>query len=196
MSSLLADRKQGLFFVISAPAGTGKTTLVQMLVSEFSSVIESVSYTTREPRLGEIEGIHYHFVTEEAFSAKVESLDFLEHVTLYGYQYGTSWQWISEQQQAGKHVVLVIDTQGAQQIRGRFPATFIFIKPPSLVSLKQRLLQRGTETEETLNKRLMWATIEMEEARYYDYQIINDDLQTAYQILRSIIIAETHRTEK
>lgn len=185
--------KEGLLFVVSAPAGTGKTTLVQMLVNEFPAIVQSVSFTTRPPREGEIEGKNYHFVTESEFEEKISASDFLEYVKLYGYYYGTSREWILSQQKKGKHVMLVIDTQGALQLKNRLSAAFIFIAPPSLEVLRERLSNRKTESLEMVEKRWKWAKTEMQAVRHYDYLIINDDLQIAYQILRSIIIAETHR---
>ncbi len=193
MTGLLGESAEGLAFVVSAPAGTGKTTLVQRLVHEFPSIIASISYTTRQPREGEIAGVHYHFVSPCEFEAKIAAGDFLEYVKLYETYYGTSRQWIKQQQEQGKHVVLVIDTQGALQLKKLFSAVFIFIHPPSLESLRMRLIQRQTEKPEMIEKRLAWAQIELEAAQQYDYQVINDDLEIAYQVLRSIFIAESHR---
>lgn len=193
---LLEHQKKGSIFIISAPAGTGKTTLVQMLTREFSSVIASISYTTRLPRKGEKEGIDYHFVTESAFNKKITDGDFLEYVKLYDTYYGTSIKWIEERLNQGKHVFLVIDTQGAMQLKGRLDATYIFIRPPSIETLRLRLINRETESLEMVEKRLEWAKIELEASQQYDYEIINDDLMTAYQILRSILIAESHRIHK
>ncbi len=195
MSGLLGDKGEGLIFVLSAPAGTGKTTLVQMLAEEFPSVIASISYTTRQPRQGEIPGLHYHFISELQFEAKIAEGDFLEYVKLYGTYYGTSRQWVLEQKEKGKHVFLVIDTQGALKLQGHLSAVFIFIRPPSLDVLRQRLISRQTETTTSIEKRLEWARIELEAVRYYDYEIINDDLNSAYEILRSIVIAEGHRVK-
>ncbi len=194
MSSLLGENREGLAFIVSAPAGTGKTTLVDKLVKEFPSVVASISYTTREPREGEIPGVHYHFITESEFEAKINAGDFLEYVKLYGTCYGTSKKWIQDQQKNGKHVVLVIDTQGALKLKGSFRAVLIFIRPPSLDTLRTRLVKRQTETPGMIDQRVVWAQMELEAAKQYDYQIINDDLDTAYQILRSIFIAECHRT--
>ena len=191
---LLGEGGEGLLFVVSAPAGTGKTTFVQRLVNEFSSLVASISYTTRQPREGEAPGVHYHFITVPEFEAKIAAADFLEYVKLYGTYYGTSLQWIREQQKKGKHVILVIDTQGALQLKDHFAIVFIFIRPPSLESLRVRLSQRQTETAEMIEKRLTWAKIELEAAQQYDYQIINDDLDVAYEVFRSIFIAECHRT--
>lgn len=195
-TKLLGNLDKGLALVLSAPAGTGKTTLVQMLVQEFTCVVESISYTTRPCRSGEVSGIHYHFVTNEEFEQKIANNDFLEYVKLYGYYYGTSQKEIEDQQKKGKHVILVIDTQGALQLMGKFNAKFIFLQPPSMEVLRERLKQRKTETAAVIEERLNWAQSEMEAVRYYDYRIINDDLATAYQVLRSIVIAEEHRVVK
>ncbi|MBA3721784.1 MAG: guanylate kinase [Parachlamydiaceae bacterium] len=196
MLSLLAPLKQGLCFILSAPAGTGKTTLVNLLMKEFPNVIASISFTTRSPRMGEINGKDYHFITEQEFNEKIAASDFLEYVKLYGNYYGSSRQWINEQRNQGKHVFLVIDTQGAIQLKGKFESTSIFVSPPSIEVLANRLGNRKTETSEMIEKRLDWARKEMEFRDAYDYQLINDDLSNAYQILRSIVIAETHRVKR
>ncbi len=194
---LLGDQKKGQLFILSAPAGTGKTTLVQKLMQEFSpSLIASISYTTRLPREEEIEGVHYHFISETEFEKKIAATEFLEYVKLYGIYYGTSRRWVEERLAQGKHVILVIDTQGALQLKGHFPAVLIFLSPPSLDVLRARLISRRTETADMLERRLDWAQKELQAIPYYDYQLINDDLETAYQVLRSIIIAECHRPEK
>jgi guanylate kinase len=192
-SALLGNRERGLLFVISAPAGTGKTTLIQMLMQEFPHVITSISFTTRKPRPGEIPGEHYHFVTAEEFKRKIEQGDFLEFVQLYGDDYGTSKRWVEEQLSRGKYVILNIDTQGALQLKNKFPAVFIFILPPSVEELRQRLIHRKTEPEAVIEQRLAWAQREIELASCYDYNVVNENLVTAYQVLRSILIAEDHR---
>lgn len=186
-------QKNGLLFILSAPAGTGKTTLVQMLVKEFSSCVASVSTTTRPPRPEEINGVHYHFTTEKQFATQLAEEKFLEHATLYGYYYGTSRLWVQEQLKKGNHVLLVIDTQGAAQIRNQLPTISIFISPPSMEVLEQRLIKRNTESQENLLNRLKWAKEEMKRQNEYDYCIVNDNLAKAYDILRSILIAEEHR---
>lgn len=196
MEKLLGRESEGLMFIFSAPAGTGKTTLVQMLVQEFPRIIASVSFTTRKPRQGELPGVHYHFITEAEFEEKIADDDFIEHVKLYGDYYGTSRKWIAEQHKQGKHVVLVIDTQGALQLKGKIPAIFIFIRPPSLEVLRTRLKNRKSEAPEMIEKRLEWAKNELAAARHYDYQIVNDDLMVAYQILKSVVIAECHRVHR
>lgn len=190
---LMGSRSRGRLFVLSAPAGTGKTTLVQKLVQEFPSVVQSISYTTRKPRVKEVTGDHYFFISKEEFEAKIAEHEFLEYVLLYGDYYGTSKVWVESMLSQGKHLFLVIDTQGALQLMDSVDACFIFVKPPSLEVLRQRLLERNSETEESLNNRLAWAEKEMAADHYYDYVFFNDNLNTAYEILRSIVIAEEHK---
>ncbi len=188
-------QKRGRIFVVSAPAGTGKTTLVEMLTEEFPNIVQSVSFTTRKPRPGEKTGVHYHFISRADFAKKIAAGEFLEHVHLYGDSYGTSAKWVAERLKKGKHVVLVIDTQGGLLLKKKkLPeAVFIFIRPPSFSALRKRLDQRKTESKAMIAKRIAWARKEMKEGLKYDYQIINDDLHTAYEILKSIVIAEEHR---
>lgn len=181
--------------MLSAPAGTGKTTLVNMLTEEFPCVMQSVSYTTRKPRPGEIDGVHYNFVSVKEFEEKIKANEFLEYVSLYGDYYGTSRHWVEAHISDGRHVVLVIDTQGGLQLKGNIQASFIFISPPSLEVLHKRLEKRKTEPAGMIEKRIAWAEKEIKEGKQYDYQIINDDLLTAYQVLKSIFIAEEHRLE-
>ncbi len=184
----------GQLFIISAPAGTGKTTLVHMLKAAFpNQVTQSISCTTRKPRKGEIDGKDYVFLTEDAFEERVKRGDFLEYATVFGDHYGTLKEMVTSQQKNGKDVVLVIDTQGALELKKKVKATFIFIAPPSMEILEERLKNRKTESPETLKKRLKWAKYEMEQAKLYDYTIVNDDLDTAYEALKSIVIAEKHR---
>lgn len=156
--------------------------------------MESVSCTTRLSRVGEVEGKHYHFLTQEAFEGKIRSGDFLEYAEVFGHYYGTSKDFVLAQQESGKHVILVIDTQGAMQLKGKFPAIFIFISPPSLEELKMRLIKRKTESSEIMEQRLSWAKQELLLADKYDYHIVNDNLVIAYDVLRSILIAEEHKT--
>jgi guanylate kinase len=196
MPFLVEPSKEGYCFIISAPAGTGKTTLVQMLVEEFPAVVANVSYTTRSPRIGEVDGKDYHFITRSNFETKIASGDFLEYVKLYDDYYGSSREWVLGQQKLGKHVVLVIDTQGALQLKGKIDAAYVFISPPSLEELKNRLSKRKTESPETLAKRIAQAIPEMKAIHHYDYMIVNDDLHKAYEVLKSIVIAETHRIRK
>jgi guanylate kinase len=185
--------KKGLVFVISAPAGTGKTTLVRMLRDEFHSVIESISYTTRSPRPNEIPGRDYNFISIDEFVDKIQEGEFLEYAQVFNQYYGTSRKFVNGQLEKGKHVILVIDTQGALQLKGSLEAVYIFISPPSLDELRARLYRRKSETEEAIETRLSWAEKEMALAKEYDYHIVNDNLKAAYEALRSILIAEEHR---
>lgn len=190
---LLGNLEVGHVFVVSAPAGTGKTTLVKKLLEEFPCVKTTISYTTRAPRAGEAQGVDYFFISKEEFKKKIEEHEFLEYVELYGDYYGTSKNSIEKLQKAGNHVVLVIDTEGGLRLKKIMNATLIFIMPPSLEELGKRLRERKSEEPEVIARRLEWSKNEIEDAKYYDYQIVNDNLKTAYQTLRSILIAEEHR---
>jgi guanylate kinase len=190
---LLGGLDQGLVFVVSAPAGTGKTTLVRMLTDEFDCVVESVSYTTRKIRPNEIEGRDYHFVSDAEFQKMAAAGEFLEHAQVFGHHYGTSQKEVHKWLRQGKHVVLVIDTQGAQLLKPKLNAVYIFICPPNFEELEKRLHGRQSETHESISTRLSWAEKEMEAAKHYDYRIVNENLKLAYEIFRSIFIAEEHR---
>ena len=197
MQKLLGNISKGFVFVLSAPAGTGKTTLVRMLAQEFPCIYESVSCTTRPLRAGEVEGKDYYFLSKKEFEDKVRQGDFLEYAEVFGYHYGTLRSHVLEQQEMGKHVFLIIDTQGAMQLRkNHFSAVYIFLSPPSLEELKERLLKRQTEEMQVIEKRLSWAKAEIEMMANYDYHIVNDSLKQAYVILRSIVIAEEHRVKQ
>lgn len=197
-----SEKKEGLIFIVSAPAGTGKTTLVKRLVQEFPHVKTGISYTTRKPRQGEINGVDYNFIEESEFKAKIHAGELLEYVQLYGFYYGTSSSWVEEQIKNGHHVVLVIDTQGGLNLKlkgsslglkSKVHAVFIFIEPPSLEELKRRLLIRKTEPDHVIEQRLACAAREMQQGKQYDYKIINDQIDAAYHVLRSILVAEEHR---
>lgn len=192
-SSLPSRPERGLLFILSAPAGTGKTTLMQMLIDKVPGVISSISYTTRLQRPGETDGVHYHFISNAEFAERISKGEFLEYVELYGCYYGTSKLWVEQQRAAVKHVFLVIDTQGAAQLKAKSDAVLIFMAPPSLEELERRLKQRMTETPAVIAKRLSWAEQEMQAWPEYDYLILNDQLPTAYDALRSIVVAEEHR---
>ncbi len=190
----MGNKDKGLLFVISAPAGTGKSTLVEMILAEFADdIAESCSATTREPRPGEVIGKHYDFISTQEFEQKIEAGEFLEYARVFGNDYGTRKEEVAQLQAQGKHVVLVIDTQGAMKIKSQVPGVYIFISPPSFEELRRRLFKRRTESEDKIQERLLWAKQEMALADQYDYQIINDDLEITYQILRSIFVAEEHK---
>lgn len=179
---------KGKIFILSAPAGTGKTTLVTRLIAEVPHTVQSISYTSRKPRENEVNGKDYFFVTEKEFEEKVSRGDFLEYVRLYDTYYGTDKRWVEKQVDAGISVFLVIDTQGALKLKGRISATYIFVKPPSLEELKRRIILRETESQEMIEKRLKWATKELECSSEYDHVIVNDELDQAYSDLKKIVV--------
>jgi guanylate kinase len=194
---VLGNLSKGKLFILSAPAGTGKTTLARMASSEFSCVVESVSYTTRKPRGPEIEGHDYFFVSKETFVDLIDKGEFLEHALVFGNYYGTSKKFVHDHLNNGQHVLLVIDVQGAMALKKQnLDACFIFIKPPSLVALKQRLLARNCDSQEAIDLRLSQAQHEMTFENQYDYQIINDNLLSAFEVLKSILIAEEHKIRR
>ncbi len=194
---MLSDKMKGLLIVISAPSGTGKTTLTHMLLKKFPDMEFSVSYTTRKPRPGEVNGKDYFFVDREIFEKMIEEGDFLEWAEVYGNLYGTSKSQVLKALNEGKDILLDIDTQGALQVKKNFPeAVLIFILPPSFKELERRLRSRGTDDEKTIEKRLKVARKEVERAPLYDYIVVNDVLEKAYEKLRSIVIAEKCRTER
>ncbi len=194
---LLGTLSKGFVVVLSAPAGTGKTTLARMLVGEFPCITESTSCTTRPKRPGEIDDKDYHFMTGDEFERKKASGEFLEQASVFGYHYGTLKEDVERTQLKGQHVLLVIDTQGAMELKRQgHPAIFIFIRPPSMGELRARLFKRKSEAEEHVEERLEWAEHEMKMAEEYDYIVTNDNLHHAYEILRSILISEEHKTRR
>lgn len=189
---------EGLLVVISAPSGSGKTTILKGLLATLPNLVFSVSHTTRAPRPGEVDGLHYHFVSPEYFVSLRDRKPsgFLEWAEVHGNLYGTSLDEVRGRQQEGLDVLLDIDVQGAIQVRQQVEAITVFIVPPSLAELERRLRGRGTEREESLLLRLENARREIAHAREYDYLIINDQVERAVDNLRSIIIAERSRTRR
>lgn len=177
----------GNLYIVAAPSGAGKTTLVRRLLAEDSAIRLSISYTTRAPRTGEENGREYHFVDVATFKQMIAQGDFLEWAEVHGNFYGTSKSWISSEMAAGRDVLLEIDWQGAQQVRQHFPqAIGVFILPPSLEVLAQRLRGRGTDAEEVIARRLAAAGEEMRHVGEFDYVIINDDLEQALADLLAV----------
>ena len=179
---------EGNLFVVAAPSGAGKTSLTRALLEREPAIRLSVSYTTRAPRPGEVEGIDYHFVTEQQFTALKDAGEFLEHAYVHGNWYATSGSWLKAQLASGQDVLLEIDWQGARQVRNLVPDSVqIFILPPSLESLRQRLVRRGQDDEATIARRLKTAREEMKHAADFDYVIINQDFASAVEDLAAIV---------
>lgn len=185
------DRKrEGLLFVISAPSGAGKSTLCRELLRKVPNLSLSVSFTTRQPRKGEIPGVHYTFISEKKFRGMINRGEFAEWAVVHGNFYGTSLKRLKKLKKDGHDVLLDIDIQGARQVRRKYSGGFyVFILPPSMKVLKQRLTKRGTDSRDTVLKRLERAKAEIAGYKDYDYVIINDKLETAYRELESVVLA-------
>ena len=181
---------KGILYIISAPSGAGKTSLVQALIEMLSDVVVSVSHTTRAMRPGEVDGENYHFVSEDEYAAMVDEGLFLEHARVFDNYYGTSRQHIQEQLLQGKDVILEIDWQGARQIRQLVTDCLsIFVLPPSKTALKQRLSNRGQDSDELIERRMRDAEGEMSHYGEFDYIVINDDFEQAKQDLSAIFVS-------
>ncbi len=182
---------KGTIFVVAAASGTGKTTLVGRLLQQDHNIKLSVSHTTRLPRTGEVHGEHYFFVEKSHFEANIEKNAFLEYAQVYDNYYGTSFAWIDDTLAAGHDVLLEIDVQGAEQVRALLPdAVGIFILPPSIEVLAERLNGRGTDAPDVIAKRMQNARHEIEQARHFHYIVINHELATATADLVSIVHAQ------
>jgi len=190
--------ESGLLLVLSAPSGCGKTTILKRVMQDLPGLVFSVSHTTRQPRPGEIDGVHYHFIEAATFTAirTRQPAGFLEWAEVHGNMYGTSVDEVEKHRRAGNDVILDIDVQGAAQVRQRAEPVTIFIAPPSLAELECRLRGRGTESEATIALRLNNARKELACSGSYDYLIVNDRLDEAVASLRSIIIAERCRQRR
>ena len=181
---------KGSLYIISAPSGAGKTSLVKAVLEAMSGVVVSVSHTTRAKRDEEVEGREYHFIDERTFDKMVANEDFLEHANVFGNKYGTSRQHLQEQLLLGKDVILEIDWQGARQIRQLMgDCKSIFVLPPTMQALCDRLIGRGQDTEDTIELRMNEATSEMTHYAEFDYIVINDDFETAVAELTSIFVS-------
>jgi guanylate kinase len=192
----MAMKKEGLLFIVSAPSGTGKTTLCRAMVPIFPALRYSISYTTRPPRPGDENGRDYHFISPPDFQKMIKGGEFAEWAEIYGHHYGTSRTLLEEARAQGQDVILDVDGQGAQQLRDKLGGTFIFLLPPSWAELKQRLAKRKTEEQAALEERLRKARAEMAGAGWYDYIIINDEFEKAREQLKAIILAEHCRQQR
>jgi guanylate kinase len=181
----------GNLFIVSAPSGAGKSSLVKALLNQDASIRLSVSCTTRAPRAGEIDGVHYHFISRENFQVRLGQSEFLESAEVYGNFYGTSQRWIEEEMAAGRDILLEIDWQGAAQVRKLIPAVkSIFILPPSLSELQRRLDGRGTDSAEIIANRMAAAQEDISHALEFDYLVINDQFYDALADLLAITRAQ------
>lgn len=194
----MKEQRNGLLLVISGPSGVGKGTLVNALMERNQKIKMSVSATTRAPRPGEIEGVHYFFKTEEEFKAMVDRGEFLEYIHVFGSKYyGTPRSFVEQQLASGYDVILEIDVQGAMKVKQAFPdAVLMFITAPSMSEIKSRLIGRGTETMEQVEKRFATAFEEIKMIPQYDYVIINDVVDVAVHHMEAILEAERCRTSR
>ena len=187
----------GNLFIISAPSGAGKTSLVNAMLASTPGIDLSVSYTTRAPRPGEVDGREYHFVSRETFLEMTERGDFLESAEVYGNLYGTSQTWIKAETAEGRDILLEIDWQGAAQVRKLFPDCIgVFILPPSLAALETRLKGRKQDSAEVIEQRLQAARDDIAHVDEFDYVIINDKLDEAVQQFRAIVVAAGLRRDR
>ena len=186
----------GTLYIVSAPSGAGKTSLVKALIDSMAQVRVSVSHTTRAMRPGEVDGVNYHFTSRDEFVEMLKQGDFLEHAEVFGNLYGTSHPWVKQTLAKGYDLILEIDWQGAQQVRKLMPdAKSIFILPPTHKDLRQRLHNRGQDSEDVIDLRMQQAIAEMSHYVEYDYIVINDQFATALDDLKAIFRANQLRLE-
>ncbi|HYA85853.1 MAG TPA: guanylate kinase [Nitrospirota bacterium] len=188
-------RTRGLLYVVSAPSGAGKTSLCRAITDSLDDLTHSISYTTRKPRTGEIDGRDYHFVSQERFQEMINAGDFAEWAEVHANRYGTSRRMLDDMISKGMDIILDIDTQGAKQIKAKFSsAVFVFIMPPSLDILEERLRNRKSDHEDEIKRRMRRAREEIKDYALYDYLVVNRDFERALTELRSVVIAERCRT--
>jgi guanylate kinase len=189
--------KEGLLYIVSAPSGAGKTTLCKEIIDIFPGLRHSVSYTTRPARPGEVHGVDYFFVSVEDFRRMIEDGEFAEWAEVHGNLYGTAIRTLEENRRNGIDVILDIDCQGARQLKERLQGgVYIFILPPDFQELRRRLDGRNSDSEETIERRIKAATLEIKESRWYDYIIVNEVFARAVEELKSVMIAEKCRSAR
>ena len=190
----MINMDSGLLVVISGPSGAGKGTICKRLKEEVRDLKVSVSATTRKPREGEIEGNSYFFINEEDFIKKINNDEFLEYAKVYGNYYGTPKKEVFKQLEDGNDIILEIDIQGALQVKNNYPkGVFVFILPPSLTELNNRIEKRGTDSKEVILRRMQSAYDELDYAFEYDYVVVNDEVEAAVEKIKYIIFAEKNR---
>lgn len=193
----MIEKSKSFLIILSAPSGGGKSTILNEILKLTDDIDYSVSFTTRSPRGEEEDGTHYHFVDEAEFIHRIDSKDFLEHARVFGNWYGTSISYIQSRLKLSRHVIMDIDVQGATQISAtEIPYIKIFIIPPSMRILRERLIKRGTDSPEEIEKRLGIATDEIKFISHYDYLVINDQLPRAITEVLAIIRAEENRVSR
>ena len=195
MKGILEPQK-GQLFVITAPSGTGKNTIIEMVRKDLKGLGYSISHTTRAPRNGEINGVHYYFVGKKEFEKMIQAQEFVEWAVVYDQLYGTSISSVRSAQVSGVDVLLDLDIQGARQIKKRFPdSTSIFIIPPSLQALRERLEKRSSHDGTNIDLRMTEAVEEIRECRNFDFLIVNDDLRQAVREVQAVIVAVKAQTK-
>ncbi len=188
---------EGTLYIVSAPSGAGKTSLLKELVNGRSDLNVCVSHTTRAPRPGEEAGVHYHFVSVDKFQQMITRNEFLEHARVFDNFYGTAESSVRSELEVGRNVILEIDWQGARQVRERFPeAVSIFIVPPSVEALRERLSGRGQDSDEIIERRMRDAMSEMSHHQEYDYIVVNDAFDVAVEDLRAIVRTQQLRASR
>ena len=193
----MKTNNRGVLIVISGPSGAGKGTICKALLEKHKDLYLSVSATTRSPRKGEVEGVNYYFLTREQFNTKVSENGFLEYAEVYGNFYGTPKANVEQMLEDGKDVILEIDIQGALKVKENFSeGVFIFILPPSMEELKQRIIKRGSETKESLMTRFKSAYQEINYVSKYNYAVVNDTVEIAAGKVEAIIAAEKCRVDR
>jgi guanylate kinase len=192
----ILEPQEGQLFVISAPSGTGKNTIIEMVRKDLKGLGYSISHTTRAPRKGEIDGVHYYFIGKKQFENMIQAQEFVEWAAVYGQLYGTSISSLRNAQVSGKDVLLDLDLQGARHIKERFPdSTSIFIVPPSLQTLRERLEKRSSYDGTDIDLRMTEAVQEIRECRNFDFLIVNDDIRQAVREVEAVIVAVKVQTK-